>query len=196
MADLITKNSRIIGIDPGSRITGYAVLVSLRDAPRSMHDFNSLEYGTFRASPQLSFIHRVGFMHQKVHQLMQRIQPRHCVIEDAYVRDFPRSALKLAQVRGALIAAALSLDVAVYEMTASHAKKNITGGGAADKKQVAHMLLQSFLRSAHPKDSKHQASPPPLKGDASDALALALAWGMESTLNAQKQNCTLRRNNR
>ena len=189
---LLLKDHKIIGLDPGSQVTGYAVLISHRNAPRSMSDFSAEDYGVFQASPKLSFTQRVGFMHKEVYELIQQVGPHHCVIEDAYVRGFPRSSLKLAQVKGALIAAALTSEVEVHEMTASHAKKTITGGGAANKEQVASMLLQSFLRSSRPHPAHNTPNLTPLKEDASDALALALAWSLESTLKAQSSNSALK----
>lgn len=209
---LLTKGSIIIGLDPGSRITGYAVLESLRDDPRAMHDFKAQDYGIFKASRDLSFTARIGHMFEQTTQLLKHHPPGHCVIEDAYVRGLPRSSLKLAQVRGGLIAAALACYSEVHEMTASHAKKTITGGGAADKQQVAAILIQSFLRrSSGRKNIPFSPAPSPTKPptttsltssasqtsplqtqrpieqlpeDASDALALALAWGLESSLRS------------
>jgi len=186
---LLKQGMHILGIDPGSHITGYASIEVMKSDPRSVTDFRARHLGVFQAPRDMSFLTRLGYMHQKLYELAERIQPQHCVIEDAYVRDHPRSALKLGQAKGALVAAALRVSSHIHDMTAPHAKKTITGKGAASKKEVAD-FLQIFLRftnhqSHNHKDHDSKETKHVYSEDASDALALALAWGLESHILTQ-----------
>lgn len=171
---MLVQNSLILGVDPGSHITGYAYLRIHKHNPHSMSDFSLHSWGVIRAPRRLSFVERLGYLHHELYDLIIKERPQHCVIEDTFARVHHRSALKLSQARGALIAAAAHAAVPIYEITAPRVKKAITGKGNAEKHEVA-LFLRMLLRSSKP-------VPKNCPEDATDAMALALAWGIESSM--------------
>ena len=148
---------RILGIDPGSRVTGYAVIDS--DGDRSSH----VESGCIRLSTDAGMPHRLGEIFQSVSEIIQRCRPSEFAIEDVFVSKNASSALKLGQARGAAICAAVTNGLDVSEYAPRAVKQAVVGTGAADKSQVQHMVKMLLQL----KDE--------LKADQSDALAVALA---------------------
>lgn len=142
----------IIGIDPGSRRTGYGVI--RLDGTRHVYIASGhLNLTSYPANERLRQIY-LG-----VQEVMQSFQPHEAAIEEIFMKDNPNSALKLGQARGAAIVA---LDVPIAEYSAREVKKSVVGLGAADKDQVQFMVKRLLNLSGH------------LQPDASDALAVAL----------------------
>lgn len=142
----------IIGIDPGSRRTGYGVI--RLDGNRHVYIASGhLNLISFTTNERLRQIY-LG-----VQQVMQSYQPHEAAIEQIFMKDNPNSALKLGQARGAAIVA---LDVPVAEYSAREVKKSVVGHGAANKDQVQFMVKRLLNLSGN------------LQPDASDALAVAL----------------------
>lgn len=161
---------RILGIDPGSRVTGYAVIDS--DGIRSKH----VESGCFRLTTDAEMSQRLGEIFQSVSEVIQRCGPTELAIEDVFMSKNAASALKLGQARGAAICAGVVNGLSVSEYAPRAVKQAVVGAGGADKSQVQHMV-KMLLKL----DSK-------LASDQSDALAIALAHahssGVESKLAA------------
>jgi crossover junction endodeoxyribonuclease RuvC len=147
---------RIIGIDPGSRVTGYGLIES--DGVRSRH----LSHGTLRLRGE-ALPPRLGEIFQGVSGIIQEHKPQVMAIEQVFVAKNPASALKLGQARGAAICAAVSLGLEVVEYTPTRIKQSVAGTGRADKEQVQQMV-RMILKLAEPPAS-----------DAADALAVALS---------------------
>ncbi len=124
---------RILGIDPGSRITGYGVIDS--DGMHSRH----VASGCIRVSDQ-AWPERLGGIFQGVLAVVQEYQPWEVAVEQVFFARNPSSALKLGQARGAAICAALSLGVLVHEYSPKSVKQAVVGTGGADKVQVQHMM--------------------------------------------------------
>jgi crossover junction endodeoxyribonuclease RuvC len=161
-----------VGIDPGSRNVGYAAIVATVARPVHPSHFRLTHAGVLRCSAKETLLARIGQLHQAMHELLHEIQPSVCVLESSFMGINPRSALMLGQARGALIASCARHSVPIHELTPSEVKKTITGKGNADKEQVALSLrhLLAFERQG-------------LSYDVSDALAIALSWGLHhSTL--------------
>lgn len=142
----------IIGIDPGSRNTGYGVIKM--EGNRHIH----------LASGHLSVasypVHeRLRRIYLGLKEIMQQHQPHEAAIEQVFMHENPGSALKLGQARGAAIVA---LDVPVSEYSARQVKKSVVGHGAAKKDQVQFMVKRLL--------NLQQV----LQADAADALAIAL----------------------
>lgn len=148
--------SVILGIDPGSRITGYGLIHAKLN---NQHTF--IACGCIRLEKE-SLGDKLKHIHQVVAELITTYAPQEAVFEQIFFHENPNTALKLGQARGAAIAAAALYDLPIHEYTARQVKKAVVGYGAADKQQIQHMV-QVLL--------KLQEKP---SVDAADALAIAL----------------------
>jgi crossover junction endodeoxyribonuclease RuvC len=145
----------ILGIDPGSRATGYGIIESVG---------NKLTYvdcGCIRPLP-VEHPQRLRDIFFALTNIIKQYSPQECAIEEVFLGKSVSSALKLGQARGAAMVACLQFDLSVAEYTPRTVKQAVTGSGAADKLQVQHMIkvllgLQGTLQS-----------------DAADALAIAI----------------------
>ena len=146
---------RIVGIDPGSVITGFGVIDS--DGQRSV----LIEHGHIRVEGD-DLAARLGCIFERVSEVLREWQPLEMAIEDVFVSRNPHSALKLGQARGAAVVAACQQRLAVAEYTPRSVKQAIVGSGAADKTQVQHMVRRLLNVQEN------------LQADAADALAIAL----------------------
>lgn len=149
--------SIILGIDPGSRLTGYGVI---KQQGRS---FQYLGSGCIKATAQGNDLaQRLQIIFAGISELIIQYQPDMFAIEQVFMAKNPDSALKLGQARGAAIVAATNTGLSIWEYSARQIKQSVVGTGAADKIQVQHMV-KSILKLA--------ATP---QADAADALAVAL----------------------
>jgi crossover junction endodeoxyribonuclease RuvC len=152
----VTNTKRtILGIDPGSRITGFGVLAV---------ENNQLKYvtsGVVTASGD-DFPQRLRDIFTGLQTLIQTYAPTELAIEEVFMHDNPGSALKLGQARGAAIAATFSHDIQVYEYSARQIKQAVVGYGNATKEQVSAMVCRLLSLQGAP------------RVDATDALACAL----------------------
>jgi len=152
----------ILGIDPGSRITGYGVI------KQQGRNFTYLGSGCIKAfsadkdSAENDFSVRLQTIFAGVSELIIQFQPDMFAIEQVFMGVNPGGALKLGQARGAAIVAATNTGLSVAEYSARQIKQSVVGTGAADKSQVQHMV-KSILKLA--------GTP---QADAADALAVAL----------------------
>ena len=142
----------IIGIDPGSRRTGYGV-IELQGNRHIYLTSGHLNVSTYPSCERLRQIF-LGLQ-----EIMQLYRPHEAAIEQVFMHENPNSALKLGQARGAAIVA---LDIPVAEYSARQVKKSVVGHGAADKEQVQFMVRRLL-------NLKEE-----LQQDAADALAVAL----------------------
>lgn len=153
---------RILGIDPGSRMTGYGVLES--DGRRSQH----LVSGVIKTQSK-DFPQRLGEIFTGLSEVLVEFKPQQVAIEQVFVAKNASSALKLGQARGAAIAAAVTRDLPVFEYTPRAVKQALVGNGGAEKEQVQHMVrVLLALRGK-------------LTLDQSDALAIALCHAHSHT---------------
>ena len=146
---------RIIGIDPGSRITGIGIIDT--DGRHSKHVFSTcIRLGN------ASFPERLGKIYQEVELIIKEYQPQQMSIEEVFLSKNPSSALKLGQARGAAICATVMQNVPVFEYSAREIKQAVVGKGSADKSQVQHMV--KLLLNLQGK----------IQEDTADGLAIAL----------------------
>lgn len=157
---------RILGIDPGSRITGYGIIDS--DGRRSVH----VASGCIRMKEQ-ALPERLGTIFQQVSELVATHSPQEMAIEEVFMAKNAASALKLGQARGAAICAGVSAGLPVSEYAARSIKQSVVGSGGADKEQVQHMV-QRILNM-----------PDKLASDQADALAVALCHAHTNSTLAQ-----------
>jgi len=164
---------RIIGVDPGSDCTGYGVIDS------DGRNYGLIEYAAIRGPKHLSFANRLLVISQKIEEVIERLSPQACAIEDTFFAVNVKSALKLGQARGAVLVAAARAGVEVFEYTPLEIKSALVGYGRAEKHQVQEMV-RVLLRM--------KSVPEPL--DASDALAAAICHiniaATRARFNAQK----------
>ena len=146
--------TRILGIDPGSRVTGFGVVDSAGDR------LTLVECGCLKL-PTVSFPQRLKLILEGLGTVVERLAPAEAAVEQVFVSRNPDSALKLGQARGAAICALVSRDLAVAEYTPAEIKQAVVGGGRADKAQVQRMVAM-LLNLKEPPAS-----------DAADALARA-----------------------
>lgn len=148
---------RVLGVDPGSLVCGYAVIEV--EGPRQLRYVECGVLTAPRRSPQES---RLGEIARCLLELVQELQPDAIALEDVFVRENPRSALALAQARGTILAVAGMSSLRVYSYPPATVKKSVTGRGRASKDQVSRMVQALVgLRRA-----------PAV--DATDALAVAI----------------------
>ena len=147
---------RIIGIDPGSRVTGYGIIE--KNGPR----LGYVTCGTIRTLQEKDFSRRLLVIFDGLAEVMARYQPEVAAVEDLFVAHNPRSALKLGQARGSAVVAAMKQGLLVYDYTPRMVKQAVAGYGQASKEQVQHMVQALLELSGAPSQ------------DASDALAVAI----------------------
>ena len=148
--------TRILGIDPGFRVTGYGVIDTNGQESRYV------AAGVIKAVVKDDASERLEVIFNEVGELIAEHQPAEMSIERVFVHKNADSALKLGQARSAAICATFGNEMGVYEYAAREMKQAITGKGSAEKTQVQHMVK---LLLNIDKD---------LTLDASDALGLAL----------------------
>jgi crossover junction endodeoxyribonuclease RuvC len=150
----------ILGIDPGSRLTGYGVI------KQHGRNFEYLGSGCIKALSQGEDLgSRLNTIFAGVSEIILQFQPTMFAIEQVFMAKNPDSALKLGQARGAAIVAATQAELVIAEYSARQIKQSVVGTGAADKSQVQHMVKSILKLPATP------------QADAADALAVALCHG-------------------
>jgi len=145
----------ILGIDPGSRITGYGVIRVVANKPEYVAS------GCIRVQDE-NLASRLHNVFTGVSEIVRQFQPTEFAIEQVFMAKNADSALKLGQARGAAIVAATSKELSVFEYSARQIKQSVVGTGSADKKQVQHMVTYLLKLAKAP------------QADAADALAVAL----------------------
>jgi len=150
--------TRILGIDPGSRVTGYGII------DQAGQQISYVASGCIRTSGD-ALAERLGIIFAGVNTIIQEYLPDEMAIERVFMNKNADSALKLGQARGAAICASVHREVPVDEYAAREIKQAVVGNGGATKEQVQHMIC--VLLSL-------QKSPP---SDAADALGVAVCHG-------------------
>jgi crossover junction endodeoxyribonuclease RuvC len=155
---------RIIGIDPGSRITGYGVI----DADRGQLYF--VACGVIKTTTKYSFSHRLNEIFEGINEVVQVHGPVIAAIEDVFLATNPRSALKLGHARGAAVVATMQNGLSVFDYSPRAIKQAVVGYGQAEKDQVQHMVRVLLGLSGAP------------SVDAADALAVAICHANQFNL--------------
>lgn len=155
---------RILGIDPGSRITGYGVI----DADRGKLGF--VACGVIKTSVGKSFSLRLNEIFDGINEVIQIHGPVVAAVEDVFLASNPKSALKLGHARGAAVVAAMQNGLNVYDYSPRAVKQAVVGYGQAAKGQVQHMVKILLELSGSP------------TSDAADALAVAICHANQLNL--------------
>lgn len=153
---LVRPWTRILGIDPGYRVTGFGVIDT--NGQESRH----VDSGVIDARKQTSTADRLHHIFAGVASVIAQHSPEEMAIERVFVARNADSALKLGQARAAAICASFEQSIPVHEYAAREVKKAIVGKGGAGKEQVEHMVRMLLGHTGE------------LPVDASDALGIAL----------------------
>lgn len=147
----------IIGVDPGTRITGYGII---RIEGNGHH---VLDYGCIRPPVEEKLTERYRILFEGLCELLDLFQPEALAVETQYVQKNPQSAIKLGMARGMILLAATLRKIPVFEYGPTQAKLAVVGNGRASKQQVKSMVQRLLNLKELPEPD-----------DAADALALAL----------------------
>jgi len=153
--------TRILGIDPGSRLTGYGVIDC--EGSQSRYVTSGCLQVTGASLPG-----KLGLIFRELNELIGEFSPAEFAIESVFMHRNAGSALKLGQARGAAICAAVTSGLSVAEYAPREIKQAVVGKGGADKEQVQHMVRVLLNLSDTP------------QADAADALAIALCHSFQN----------------
>ena len=156
----------MLGIDPGSRITGYGFIRQERGVPRCERS------GVIATKPRFSFPDRLLQIHDALEALLSEMRPAEVAVESAFFRKSASAALAIGYVRGVVIVAARRSGAMVFEYTAPEVKMAVVRNGSAQKEQVAFMVQRLLPGVSN------------LREDEADALAVALCHIHRGTLRA------------
>jgi len=158
----------VLGVDPGTQVTGYGVVGAT--SPNSM---SLIECGVIRTQARNPLPSRLHEIYDGISELLRRHKPDVMSIEDVFYARNVRTTVTLGHARGVILLAGEQQGVHVHEMAPAAIKKAVVGAGAATKEQVQFMLTRLLRLKAVPKPN-----------DAADGVAAALAYIMGAHLDA------------
>ena len=149
---------RAIGIDPGLAMTGFGVVETLSRGGKAC------EWGAIRTEPDVPVSARLKTIYDRLRELLERWNPDLLAMEEVFVlKQYPKAAISLGEVRGVIYLASQERRIPVIEVRPTEVKSALTGSGRADKEQMKKMIRQ-ILKIEDRLQTSH----------AGDALALAL----------------------
>ena len=146
----------ILGIDPGSRKTGFGLIEATETGSRYVSS------GVIKLPVEEPLAIRLKVLAESLHEIIDEFSPTLAAIEEVFMNKSAGSALKLGQARGAAMVICAIRDLEVHEYATRQIKQAVVGTGGATKEQVQHMVTRLLRLPATPGE------------DASDALAAAL----------------------
>lgn len=149
---------RILGLDPGTRATGYGVIEKNGD------HVEFITCGVIRTSPKAPLFDRLMEIYDGVSEVIEKHEPTRAAVEDIFIAINSSSALKLGHARGVIILAAMQKGLSIHEYSPKVIKQAVAGYGQAAKSQVQQMVRILLRLSSTPSH------------DAADALAVALCY--------------------
>ena len=158
----VQKSVRILGIDPGSRVTGFGVI----DVCGREHFY--VASGCIKTPPNAPLAARIAVIARHIKEIVQQYRPHQAAVEQVFVNVNPAATLMLGQARGAALAVLVMENLPVFEYTALQVKQAVVGKGKAAKEQVQHMVVQMLSLSGTP------------QSDAADGLAIALTHALRN----------------
>jgi crossover junction endodeoxyribonuclease RuvC len=160
------KKNIIMGIDPGTRITGYGII----DASSS--EIKPIDFGCIKPPPKYPLSKRYLIIYNSIEELIKKYSPSSIAVETQFVKKNVQSALKLGMARGVVIIASEKNNVPVFEYAPRKAKQAVVGNGSASKTQVQKMIQTLLCLPELPQPE-----------DASDGLALAICHAHAEKMN-------------
>ncbi|MEM7158994.1 MAG: crossover junction endodeoxyribonuclease RuvC [Myxococcota bacterium] len=155
--------TRILGVDPGTRILGYGV-VDRHSSNRGL-SFDYCECGTVRTPTGASMVERLGVIGKTLTEIIEELHPEEIALEKAFHGRNASSALKLGEARGAIMLVAAQHGLPLHEYAPSQVKQVVVGHGRATKHDVQQRVRLLLRMRREP------------ASDAADALAIALCHG-------------------
>src|SRR5437870_3687395 len=131
------RDVRVLGVDPGTRVTGYGVIETGNGTPGMGR---LIECGTIRFARKTSLAQRLAELHQGIEELIARHQPTALALENAFYHKNVRTTLVLGHARGVVLLAAQQQGLHIAEYPPATVKKTVVGAGGAQKSQVAAMV--------------------------------------------------------
>jgi len=147
----------ILGIDPGSVVTGFGVIEHQNRKNRL------LTCGCIRPDKNLDFPHRLLYIYDHMLELVSDTSPDEVALESVFHGANTKSLIKLCEARGAIVTALANSDLPIFDYAPREVKKAVVGRGSASKEQIQFMIQRLFGQKAMD-----------LAFDATDAVALAL----------------------
>jgi crossover junction endodeoxyribonuclease RuvC len=161
----------VLGIDPGTRHTGWGALLLVPQTPRFV------ACGVLDLPARASVAVRLGKLLEELEQMLSRLRPGWVALEGAFSARNVQSALRIGEARGVVLGAAARRGIRIREISPAAAKKAVIGHGGASKEQVARMMARLLGIE--------------LEGMADDATdALALAWSVAQRLRFEERVST------
>jgi len=160
----------ILGVDPGTAITGYGVIGYNKNA------FHVYEYGCVKTDSGMELSSRLGLLYSGLEEVIKRSRPDHFAIEELFFNKNVKTALAVGHGRGVAMLTAVRSGIPVYEYTPLQVKQAVVGNGRAVKQQVEFMIaaLLGIREKLRP-------------DDVADALAVAVChafrWSGTEALN-------------
>lgn len=155
---------RVLGVDPGLRVTGYAV-ISCPDR-RAGSRVELVEAGVIRTREKSGIAERLAEIYRSLAEVVSELAPDVVVIEKLYAHyKHPATAILMGHARGVVCLLSGERKLPLASIASTHVKKTVTGKGHASKWQVQKMVQQTL-------DLKSVPEPP----DVADAMAIALAY--------------------
>ncbi len=155
----------ILGIDPGTLVTGYGVIASTGSK------MTVVEYGTIESKKIAALPARLGIIFTRLTAVIERVEPDELAIETAFYHKNVQSTLKLGHARGVAMLAGILKDITAAEYSPREVKRAVVGNGNASKDQVEYMVRT--MLQLKPSDKK--------LSDAYDALAVAITHASRVT---------------
>lgn len=148
---------KVLGIDPGTRVVGYAVVEMVKGA------FRPPAYGAICAKVSDAVPERLKYIYAQIMEVIALHRPEVMSLEKVFYGKNIQSAIRIGEARGVAMLAAANSGLAIYEYDATKVKKAVVGTGSAHKSQIQHMVKAIFGLAELPSPA-----------DAADALAIAV----------------------
>jgi crossover junction endodeoxyribonuclease RuvC len=162
MQDAAPKVNRVLGIDPGLRVTGYAVM------ERHGGEIQLLEAGiiTSKAPGKSSLQKRLGLIHEGITEILNQFKPGAMAVEQLFAHyKHPRTAILMGHARGVILLCAAQHNLGLTSFNPTRVKKTLTGSGRASKQQVQYAIQRELGLPGLPEPA-----------DVADAMAIGLAF--------------------
>lgn len=161
---------RTIGVDPGSRYTGFGIVEG--DGFKLKH----IHHGTIKLPPGRPLFDRLKIIYDELTASIREYEPEFMAVEEVFFAKNVKSALSLGQARGAVLLAGAGMGLSIYEYSALRIKQSVAGYGRAAKDQVAGMIQRLFRIDAE------------IEPNAADALAVAVCHISTHSSNIRWKN--------
>lgn len=166
------KEKIILGIDPGTNVMGYGLIMIKKNKP------SLIQYGVIHLTKYANHALKLKKIHERITQIIEEFHPDEVALEAPFFGKNVQSMLKLGRAQGVAMAAALIRDIPITEYAPKKVKSAVTGNGNATKEMVAKMLMNILSFKTSPNDML----------DATDALGVAICHFYQKGNNVKQAN--------